>query len=112
MLASANFVKRGVKNTMSKFKPLGDRVIVQLLESEDKTAGGIYLPDAAKKKPQEGTVISIGEGRMLDSGQRNSLTVKVGDRVLFSKYGGNEVTIDGKEYTILDEDQVYAIINN
>jgi chaperonin GroES len=65
-----------------------------------------------RRNHKRGTVISIGEGRMLDSGQRNSLTVKVGDRVLFSKYGGNEVTIDGKEYTILDEDQVYAIINN
>jgi chaperonin GroES len=76
----------------------------------EKTAGGIYLPDAAQKKPQEGKVIAVGDGRTLDNGERNKLTVKVGDRVLFSKYGGNEVTLDGEEYTILDEDQVYAIL--
>jgi chaperonin GroES len=96
---------------MSTLKPLGDKVVVQPIEQEDKTASGIYLPDTAKKKPQEGKVIATGDGRVLDNGQRNSLTVKKGDRVLFSKYGGNEVTIDGVEYTILDEDQIYAILN-
>jgi chaperonin GroES len=96
---------------MAKLKPLGDKVVVQLTEQEEKTASGIYLPDSAKKKPQEGQVIAIGNGRVLDNGERNTLTVSVGDRVLFSKYGGNEVTIDGQEYTILDEDQVYAILN-
>jgi len=95
---------------MANIKPLGDKVVVQVTESEEKTASGIYLPDSAKKKPQEGKVIAIGNGRVLDNGERNQLTVKVGDRVLFSKYGGNEVTIDGEEYTILDEDQIYAII--
>jgi chaperonin GroES len=95
---------------MANLKPLGDKVVVQLTEQEEKTASGIYLPDSAKKKPQEGKVIAVGAGRVLDSGERNTLTVKVGDRVLFSKYGGNEVTIDGQEYTILDEDQVYAIL--
>ena len=92
-------------------KPLGDKVVVQPTEQEEKTASGIYLPDTAKKKPQEGKVIAVGTGRVLDNGDRNTLTVKVGDRVLFSKYGGNEVTIDGKELTILDEDQIYAILN-
>jgi len=81
------------------------------MESEAKTASGIYLPDTAKKKPQEGEVVAIGNGRILDNGERNALTVKVGDRVLFSKYGGNEVTVDGQEFTILDEDQIYAILN-
>jgi chaperonin GroES len=96
---------------MANLKPLGDKVVVQLTEQEEKTASGIYLPDSAKKKPQEGKVIAVGTGRVLDSGERNSLSVKVGDRVLFSKYGGNEVSIDGQDYTILDEDQIYAILN-
>ena len=96
---------------MANLKPLGDKVVVQLVEQEEKTASGIYLPDSAKKKPQEGKIIAIGGGRVLDSGDRNSLTVKVGDRVLFSKYGGNEVTVEGEDYTILDEDQIYAILN-
>jgi chaperonin GroES len=96
---------------MSNLKPLGDKVVVQLVEQEDKTASGIFLPDSAKKKPQTGKVIAIGNGRVLDNGDRNSLTVKTGDTVLFSKYGGNEVTIDGEDYTILDEDQIYAILN-
>ncbi|MCX7800997.1 MAG: co-chaperone GroES [Fimbriimonadales bacterium] len=95
---------------MANVKPLGDKVVVEPVEAEEKTASGIYLPDTAKKKPQEGKVIAVGEGRMLDNGERNKLTVKPGDRVLFSKYGGNEVTIDGKDYVILDEDQIYAIL--
>lgn len=96
---------------MANLKPLGDKVVVQVVEQEEKTASGIYLPDTAKKKPQEGKIIATGNGRVLDNGERNQLNVKVGDRVLFSKYGGNEVTIDGQEYTILDEDQIYAILN-
>lgn len=97
---------------MAQLKPLGDKIVVKLIEAEEKTASGLYLPDSAKKKPTEGEVIAVGQGRVLDNGQRNTLTVKVGDRVLFSKYGGNEVTVDGVDYTILDEDQVYAIVNN
>ena len=96
---------------MASIKPLGDKVVVQLTEAEEKTASGIFLPDSAKKKPTEGKVIAVGTGRTLDSGERNTLSVKEGDRVLFSKYGGNEVTIDGEDYTILDEDQIYAILN-
>ncbi|MFQ3677418.1 MAG: co-chaperone GroES [Fimbriimonadaceae bacterium] len=96
---------------MATLRPLGDKVVVQLVEQDEKTAGGIYLPDTAKKKPQEGKVVAVGNGRILDDGSHNPMTVKVGDRVLFSKYGGNEVTIDGEEYTILDEDQIYAILN-
>lgn len=96
---------------MASIKPLGDKVVVQLTEAEEKTASGIYLPDSAKKKPTEGTVVAVGTGRTLDDGSRNALSVKVGDRVLFSKYGGNEVNIDGEDLTILDEDQVYAILS-
>ena len=95
---------------MASLKPLGDKVVVQVVEQEDKTASGIYLPDSAKKKPTEGTIIAIGTGRVLDNGERNKLSVSVGDRVLFSKYGGNEVTVEGQDYTILDEDQVYAVL--
>ncbi len=97
---------------MANIKPLGDKVVVEVVEAEEMTASGIYLPDSAKKKPNEGKVVATGSGRVLDNGERNSLTVKVGDRVLFSKYGGNEVTIEGRDYTILDEDQIYAIVNN
>ncbi len=95
---------------MANIKPLGDKVVVQLIEAEDKTAGGIILPDSAKKKPTEGKVVAVGEGRTLENGERNKLAVKAGDRVLFSKYGGNEVTLEGEDYTILDEDQIYAIV--
>lgn len=95
---------------MAKIRPLGDKVVVRLLEAEEKTAGGILLPDSAKKKPTEGEIVAVGEGRTLENGKKNPLTVKVGDRVIFSKYGGNEVVVDGEELTILDEDQVYAIV--
>ena len=95
---------------MASIKPLGDKVVVQVLEADNKSAGGIILPDSAKKKPTEGKVVAIGDGRVLDNGDRNKLSVKKGDKVLFSKYGGNEVTLEGKEYMILDEDQIYAIL--
>jgi chaperonin GroES len=90
-------------------KPLGDKVVIEVLDSEEKTSGGILLPDTAQKKPQEGKVVAIGPGKLLDSGERAKMSVKVNDKVIFSKYGGTEVTIAGKEYTILDEDQIYAI---
>lgn len=96
---------------MATLKPLGDKVVVKLVEAEEKTASGLYLPDSAKKKPTEGEIVAIGTGRVLDNGERNTLSVKVGDRVLFSKYGGNEVSVDGDDFTILDEDQIYAILN-
>jgi chaperonin GroES len=92
-------------------KPLGDKVVIEVMEQEDKTAGGIFLPDAAKKKPQTGKIVAVGTGRVLDNGDRNSLNVKVGEKVIFSKYGGNEVTVDGKDFMILDEDQIYAVLN-
>jgi len=94
-----------------KLRPLSDKVVIEVLEEEDKSPGGLYLPDSAKKKPQQGKIIAIGTGKVLDDGKRAPLSVKVGDKVLFSKYGGNEVQLDGTDYTILDEDQIYAIIN-
>lgn len=91
-------------------KPLGDKVVVEPLESEEKSPGGIILPDTAKQKPQEGKVIAVGPGRILDDGKRAEMAVKVGDKVIFAKYGGTEVTIDGKELVILDQDSIYAIV--
>lgn len=91
-------------------RPIGDKVVVEVLEEEDKTAGGLYLPDSAKKKPQQGKIVAVGDGRILDDGKRAPMSVKVGDKVLFSKYGGNEVQLNGNEYTILDEDQIYAVL--
>ncbi len=95
---------------MANLKPLGDKVVIKVTEAEEKTSSGIYLPDSAKKKPQEGEVVAVGSGRTLDSGERNELSVKVGDKVLFSKYGGNEVSVEGEDLMILDEDQIYAVV--
>jgi len=90
-------------------RPLGDKVVVKPSEADDKSSGGIILPDAAKQKPQEGTVIAAGNGRILDNGERHALTVKVDDVVVYSKYGGTEFKLDGDTVVILDEDQIYAI---
>lgn len=91
-----------------KINPLDDRVVVRPNEAEDTTAGGIVLPDAAKEKQQRGTVIAVGPGRMLDSGERSAVSVKVGDQVLFGKYGGTEIEIDGEEVKILRESDILA----
>lgn len=90
-------------------KPLGDRVLIKACEKEETTKFGIVLPDTAKEKPQEGKVIAVGSGKMLDNGQKISLEVKVGDKVIFSKYAGTEVKCDGEEYMILSERDVLAI---
>jgi chaperonin GroES len=90
-------------------KPLGDKVVVKPGPEEEVTSGGIVLPDTAKKKSQEGEVVAVGTGRLLDNGQRAPLQVKVGDTVLYSKYGGTEVTLSGVDYVILDEDSVLAV---
>jgi len=90
-------------------KPLGDRVIVKPGPEEEVTKGGIVLPDSAKKKPQEGKVIAVGSGKMLENGTRAAMTVKKGDTVIYSKYGGTEVTVDGEEVVILEEDQILAV---
>jgi len=91
------------------FRPLSDKVLVKPIDAEQQTAGGIFLPESAKQKPQEGEVISAGPGRVLDDGSRKELSVKIGDRVIYSKYGGTELKLDGQEYIILDEDQIYAV---
>jgi chaperonin GroES len=91
-------------------KPLSDKVVVEPLEGEEKSPGGIILPDTAKQKPQEGKVIAVGPGRMLDDGKRAEMAVKKGDKVIFAKYGGTEVTIEGKDLVILDQDSIYAIV--
>ena len=93
-----------------KFKPLGDRILVQRTEAEEEVRGGIVIPDTAKEKPQEGVVVAVGDGRVLDSGDRVEMAVKAGDRVLFGKYGGTETTIDDVEYLILREDDVLGIL--
>ena len=89
-------------------RPLDDRVVVSPLEAEETTAGGIVLPDAAREKPQRGSVVAVGQGRLLDSGTRGELSVAVGDEVIYGKYGGSEVEIDGKEYKILRESDILA----
>jgi chaperonin GroES len=93
-----------------KIRPLQDRVIVKRLEEEQKTKGGIIIPDTAKEKPIEGEIIAVGKGRLTDDGKVVKLDVKVGDRVLFSKYGGTEVKIDGVDYLIMREDDILGII--
>ncbi len=91
-------------------RPLGDKILVKRLEAESKTAGGIVLPDTAQEKPKEGKVISVGEGRTLESGAKAPLQVKKGDRVLFSSFAGNEIKVDGEEYLIMSEEDILAII--
>ncbi len=95
-----------------KVKPLQDRLVVKRIEEEEKTKGGIIIPDAAKEKPQEGRVIAIGDGKILENGQRSPLSVKVGDKILFGKYSGTEIKIDGDEHLILREDDVLAVIED
>ena len=91
-----------------KLRPLDDRVVVEPLEAEEMTAGGIVLPDAAQEKPQRGKVIATGPGKLLDSGNRGELSVKIGDEVIFGKYGGSEVEVDGKDLKILREADILA----
>jgi chaperonin GroES len=96
--------------TKVNIRPLGDRVLVQRVEAESRTAGGILLPESAKEKPKEGKVIAIGEGRTLDNGERSKFTVKKGDRILFSSYAGTEVKYMGDEYLIMREEDILGII--
>ena len=92
-----------------KIKPLHDRVVVLRIDEEEKTAGGIIIPDTAKEKPQEGKVIAVGAGKLNESGERIPLTVKKNDRILFTKYGGNEIQIDGVEHLIMREEDILAV---
>ena len=93
-----------------KLEPLDDRIVVEPMEAESPTKGGIVLPDTAKEKPQKGTVISVGPGRVADDGKRIPPTVKKGDKVIYARYGGSEIDVDGKEYMILRESDVLAKI--
>ncbi len=91
-----------------KLNPLDDRVVIEPMEAEEVTAGGIVLPDAAKEKPQRGTVVAVGPGRLLESGDRCAIAVEVGDEVLYGKYGGTDIEVEGTEYKILRESDILA----
>ncbi len=93
-------------------KPLGDRVVVEHVEQAEKSIGGVILPDTAKEKPQEGRVLAVGAGRTLDNGTKLSMDVKVGDRIIYSKYSGSEIKLEGKEYLIISEKDVLAVIDD
>lgn len=93
-----------------KLKPLHDRIVVKRMEEEEKTAGGIIIPDTAKEKPQQGKVMAAGDGKIREDGSRTPLTVKEGDRILFSKYAGTEIKVEGEELLIMREDDVLAIV--
>ena len=91
-------------------KPIGDKVLVKRLKAEEKTKGGIVLPDTAKEKPKEGKILAMGEGKVLEEGKRVAFQVKKNDRVLFSSYAGTEVTVEGEEYLIMSEDDILAVL--
>jgi chaperonin GroES len=95
---------------VSTLKPLGDRVFVKVSESEEKTPGGLYLPDNAKEKPQIGEVVAVGDGKRNDDGSRSSVDVKVGDKVLYSKYAGTDIKLDGNDYILLSEKDILATV--
>ncbi len=94
----------------TRIRPLGDRILVKRVEAEEKTKGGIVLPDSAKEKPKEGIVVAVGQGKLLESGQRSKMQVKADDRVLFTSYAGTEVKTGGEEFLIMGEDDVLAVI--
>jgi chaperonin GroES len=93
-----------------KIRPLGDRILVLRVQEEEKTSGGIIIPDTAKEKPQEGKVVAVGPGKTAEKGERIPMTVKAGDRILFGKYAGNEINIDGVEHLIMHEDDILGIV--
>jgi chaperonin GroES len=95
---------------MAQINPLDDRVVVKRLEQEEKTSGGIFLPETAKEKPQQGKIVAIGPGKLLDSGERGKMSVAEGDVVIFAKYGGTEVEVDGEELLIMRESDLLAIM--
>jgi chaperonin GroES len=101
--------EKGVK-LVANIRPIGDRVVVKPAPKEEVTRSGIVIPDTAKEKPQEGTVVAVGSGRLLDNGERAPLDLREGDRVLFAKYGGTEFKLDGEEYLVLKENDVLAVI--
>ena len=91
-------------------RPLNDRIIVRRMEDQEQMRGGLYIPDTAKEKPQEGEVLAVGNGKLLDNGQRIAIDLKAGDRILFGKYAGTEIKLDGEEYLILREDDVLGVV--
>ena len=95
-----------------KVKPLQDRILIKRIQEEEKTKGGIIIPDAAKEKPQEGIVVAVGDGKVLESGQRVAPQVKEGDKILFGKYSGTEIKVDGIEHLILREDDILGIVED
>jgi chaperonin GroES len=94
-----------------KLKPIGDKIIVERIEPENKTKGGIVLPDNAKEKPKEGKIIAIGQGKLLDNGSRVAPSVKVGEKVIFTSFAGSEVKVDNKEYLIMNEEDILAVVD-
>lgn len=96
--------------TKMRIRPLGDKVLVKRLEAEEKTAGGILLPETAKEKPKRGRVIEVGEGKLLDTGERAKMTLKKNDEVLFTAYAGTEVKVNGEEFLVMDESDILAIV--
>ena len=99
------------KTKKPKIRPLGEKVLIKRLDAEEKTAGGIVLPDTAKEKPAKGTVLAVGDGKQLDDGSRAKFQVAVGDKVLFASYGGTEIKVDGQEYLLMDESDILAILD-
>lgn len=93
-----------------KIKPIGDRVLVEHIEEKEQVRGGIIIPDSAKEKPQQGEVVGVGDGKLLEDGQRAPIDVKIGDRILFGKYSGSEVKIVGEEYLVVREDEILGVL--
>ena len=102
--------KKKTTKKQPKIRPLGEKVLIKRLEAEEMTRGGIVLPDSAKEKPRRGTILSVGDGKVLDDGSRAKFQVKKGDVVLFSSYGGTEIKVDGEEYMLMDESDILAIL--
>jgi len=105
-MGNARSTKRDVN-----VRPVGERILVKRLEAEEKTAGGIYLPDNAKEKPQQGTIIALGDGKMLKDGKRAEFQISVGDKVVFNSYAGTDITVGGTEYLLMTESDVLAILD-
>jgi len=110
-MATKTIKKAAKRTTKTNITPLNENVLVQRVEAEDRSSGGILLPDSAKEKPQEGVVIAVGEGRMDDSGDRVAPQVSKKDRIIFSSYAGNEISVDGEKYLIVREDEILAIVS-
>lgn len=110
MLTLEKYYMAAVSLSVSTVKPLGDRVFVKVSASEEKTAGGLYLPDTAKEKPQVGEVVALGPGKRNDDGSRQELEIKVGDKVLYSKYAGTDVKLGTEEYVLLSEKDILAVV--